>query len=91
MQVDEIYHDESLGVHINIALVRLIMVGYRQVNHLVSRQGLGGEGLWGQSVGPAMAWAGGTSIQETLSPESEPEAIRIVASGVKLLEVVSSD
>lgn len=36
-------------------------------------------------------WAGGTSIQETLSPESEPEAIRIVASGVELLEVVSSD
>lgn len=31
-QVDEIYHDESLGVHINIVLVRMIMVGYRQVN-----------------------------------------------------------
>lgn len=31
-QVDEIYHDESLGTHINIALVRLIMVGYRQVS-----------------------------------------------------------
>ncbi|TFK11794.1 40S ribosomal protein S20 [Platysternon megacephalum] len=30
--VDEIYHDESLGVHINIVLVRMIMVGYRQVN-----------------------------------------------------------
>lgn len=30
-QVDEIYHDESLGVHINIVLVRMIMVGYRQV------------------------------------------------------------
>lgn len=32
LQVDEIYHDESLGVHINIVLVRMIMVGYRQVN-----------------------------------------------------------
>lgn len=32
LQVNEIYHDESLGAHINIALVRLIMVGYRQVN-----------------------------------------------------------
>jgi len=31
LQVDEIYHDESLGVHINIVLVRMIMVGYRQV------------------------------------------------------------
>lgn len=30
--MDEIYHDESLGVHINIVLVRMIMVGYRQVN-----------------------------------------------------------
>ncbi|XP_006835920.1 PREDICTED: A disintegrin and metalloproteinase with thrombospondin motifs 14 [Chrysochloris asiatica] len=33
--VDEIYHDESLGVHINIALVRLIMVGYRQSLSLI--------------------------------------------------------
>lgn len=30
-QVDEIYHDESLGTNINIVLVRMIMVGYRQV------------------------------------------------------------
>ncbi|PNI75523.1 ADAMTS14 isoform 1 [Pan troglodytes] len=35
--VDEIYHDESLGVHINIALVRLIMVGYRQSLSLIER------------------------------------------------------
>lgn len=34
LQVNEIYHDESLGAHINIALVRLIMVGYRQVSPL---------------------------------------------------------
>nr|XP_036854879.1 A disintegrin and metalloproteinase with thrombospondin motifs 14 isoform X2 [Manis javanica] len=33
--VDEIYHDESLGTHINIALVRLIMVGYRQSLSLI--------------------------------------------------------
>lgn len=32
-QVDEIYHDESLGTNINIVLVRMIMVGYRQVSH----------------------------------------------------------
>lgn len=31
-QVDEIYHDESLGTNINIVLVRMIMVGYRQVS-----------------------------------------------------------
>ncbi|ELW70942.1 A disintegrin and metalloproteinase with thrombospondin motifs 14 [Tupaia chinensis] len=37
LQVDEIYHDESLGAHINIALVRLIMVGYRQSLSLIER------------------------------------------------------
>lgn len=31
-KVDEIYHDESLGTNINIILVRMIMVGYRQVS-----------------------------------------------------------
>uniref|UniRef100_A0A672PEE4 ADAM metallopeptidase with thrombospondin type 1 motif 14 n=1 Tax=Sinocyclocheilus grahami TaxID=75366 RepID=A0A672PEE4_SINGR len=31
-QVDEIYHDESLGTNINIVLVRMILVGYRQVS-----------------------------------------------------------
>ncbi|MBV94793.1 A disintegrin and metalloproteinase with thrombospondin motifs 14, partial [Eschrichtius robustus] len=36
-KVDEIYHDESLGVHINIALVRLIVVGYRQSLSLIER------------------------------------------------------
>ncbi|XP_061491244.1 A disintegrin and metalloproteinase with thrombospondin motifs 14 isoform X2 [Rhineura floridana] len=35
--VDEIYHDESLGVHINIVLVRMIMVGYRQSINLIER------------------------------------------------------
>ncbi|XP_062070728.1 A disintegrin and metalloproteinase with thrombospondin motifs 14 isoform X3 [Lepus europaeus] len=35
--VDEIYHDESLGTHVNIALVRLVMVGYRQSLSLIER------------------------------------------------------
>ncbi|XP_029464912.1 A disintegrin and metalloproteinase with thrombospondin motifs 14 isoform X2 [Rhinatrema bivittatum] len=35
--VDEIYHDESLGIHINIVLVRIIMVGYRQSVGLIER------------------------------------------------------
>uniref|UniRef100_A0A3Q2WH81 ADAM metallopeptidase with thrombospondin type 1 motif, 3 n=1 Tax=Haplochromis burtoni TaxID=8153 RepID=A0A3Q2WH81_HAPBU len=30
--VNEIYHDESLGVHINVVLVRMIMLGYAKVN-----------------------------------------------------------
>lgn len=33
LQVDEIYHDESLGTDINVVLVRMIMVGYRQVSN----------------------------------------------------------
>ncbi|XP_037547026.1 A disintegrin and metalloproteinase with thrombospondin motifs 14 [Nematolebias whitei] len=35
--VDEIYHDESLGTNINIVLVRMIMVGYRQSISLIER------------------------------------------------------
>ncbi|KAG3264766.1 ADAM metallopeptidase with thrombospondin type 1 motif 14, transcript variant X1 [Ictidomys tridecemlineatus] len=35
--VDEIYHDESLGAHVNIVLVRLVMVGYRQSLSLIER------------------------------------------------------
>lgn len=31
LQVNEIYHDESLGVHINVVLVRMIMLGYSKV------------------------------------------------------------
>lgn len=29
--MDEIYHDDSLGTHLNLVIVRLIMVGYYQV------------------------------------------------------------
>nr|XP_020461003.1 A disintegrin and metalloproteinase with thrombospondin motifs 14-like isoform X2 [Monopterus albus] len=35
--VDEIYHDESLGTSINIVLVRMIIVGYRQSISLIER------------------------------------------------------
>ncbi|XP_041117871.1 A disintegrin and metalloproteinase with thrombospondin motifs 3-like isoform X3 [Polyodon spathula] len=35
--VAEIYHDESLGTHINIVLVRMIMVGYRQSISLIEQ------------------------------------------------------
>lgn len=34
-QVNEIYHDESLGVHINVVLVRMIMLGYAKVSELL--------------------------------------------------------
>ncbi|KAM9743337.1 LOW QUALITY PROTEIN: A disintegrin and metalloproteinase with thrombospondin motifs 3 [Menidia menidia] len=35
--VNEIYHDESLGVHINVALVRMIMLGYAKSISLIER------------------------------------------------------
>lgn len=36
-QVNEIYHDESLGVHINVVLVRMIMLGYAKVSQPLGR------------------------------------------------------
>ncbi|XP_076023553.1 A disintegrin and metalloproteinase with thrombospondin motifs 3 isoform X2 [Genypterus blacodes] len=35
--VNEIYHDESLGVHINVVLVRMIMIGYAKSISLIER------------------------------------------------------
>ncbi|KAF4074369.1 hypothetical protein AMELA_G00238660 [Ameiurus melas] len=35
--VNEIYHDESLGVHINVVLVRMIMLGYAKSITLIER------------------------------------------------------
>ncbi|ETE59697.1 A disintegrin and metalloproteinase with thrombospondin motifs 3, partial [Ophiophagus hannah] len=31
-RVNEIYHDESLGVHINVVLVRMMMLAYTKVS-----------------------------------------------------------
>nr|XP_045017115.1 A disintegrin and metalloproteinase with thrombospondin motifs 3 isoform X3 [Jaculus jaculus] len=35
--VNEIYHDESLGVHINVVLVRMVMLGYTKSISLIER------------------------------------------------------
>ncbi|XP_043917097.1 A disintegrin and metalloproteinase with thrombospondin motifs 3 isoform X2 [Protopterus annectens] len=35
--VNEIYHDESLGVHINVILVRMVMLGYAKSISLIER------------------------------------------------------
>uniref|UniRef100_A0A665WDZ1 ADAM metallopeptidase with thrombospondin type 1 motif, 3 n=1 Tax=Echeneis naucrates TaxID=173247 RepID=A0A665WDZ1_ECHNA len=35
--VNEIYHDESLGAHINVVLVRMIMLGYAKSISLIER------------------------------------------------------
>lgn len=37
-QVNEIYHDESLGAHINVVLVRIILLSYGKVSEPVSSQ-----------------------------------------------------
>ncbi|MGH0127304.1 UNVERIFIED_CONTAM: hypothetical protein FKN15_030799 [Acipenser sinensis] len=36
-RVNEIYHDESLGAHINVVLVRMIMLGYAKSISLIER------------------------------------------------------
>uniref|UniRef100_A0A670ZSG1 ADAM metallopeptidase with thrombospondin type 1 motif 3 n=1 Tax=Pseudonaja textilis TaxID=8673 RepID=A0A670ZSG1_PSETE len=35
--VNEIYHDESLGVHINVVLIRMMMLGYTKSVSLIER------------------------------------------------------
>ncbi|KAM6965444.1 A disintegrin and metalloproteinase with thrombospondin motifs 3 [Aplochiton taeniatus] len=35
--VNEIYHDDSLGVHVNVVLVRMIMLGYAKSISLIER------------------------------------------------------
>lgn len=36
-QVNEIYHDESLGAHINVVLVRIVLLSYGKVSECPSR------------------------------------------------------
>ncbi|XP_072523494.1 A disintegrin and metalloproteinase with thrombospondin motifs 14 [Salminus brasiliensis] len=57
--VDEIYHDESLGTSINIVLVRMIMVGYRQSISLIER------GNPSRSLEQVCRWA---NTQQRLDP-----------------------
>uniref|UniRef100_A0A8C1V8L3 ADAM metallopeptidase with thrombospondin type 1 motif, 14 n=1 Tax=Cyprinus carpio TaxID=7962 RepID=A0A8C1V8L3_CYPCA len=58
--VDEIYHDESLGTNINIVLVRMILVGYRQSVSLIER------GNPSRSLEQVCRWA---NTQQRLDPE----------------------
>ncbi|XP_076856662.1 A disintegrin and metalloproteinase with thrombospondin motifs 14 isoform X2 [Brachyhypopomus gauderio] len=58
--VDEIYHDESLGTSINIVLVRMIMVGYRQSISLIER------GNPSRSLEQVCRWA---NAQQRLDPD----------------------
>lgn len=36
LQVNEIYHDRSLGARINVVLVRIVLVDAKKVNQLVT-------------------------------------------------------
>nr|XP_055032048.1 A disintegrin and metalloproteinase with thrombospondin motifs 14 isoform X1 [Misgurnus anguillicaudatus] len=58
--VDEIYHDESLGTNINIVLVRMILVGYRQSVSLIER------GNPARSLEQVCRWA---NSQQKLDPD----------------------
>ncbi|KAK3529633.1 hypothetical protein QTP70_032506 [Hemibagrus guttatus] len=57
--VNEIYHDESLGTSINIVIVRMIMVGYRQSVSLIER------GNPSRSLEQVCRWA---NTQQRLDP-----------------------
>lgn len=46
-QVNEIYHDESLGAHINVVLVRIILLSYGKVSEHPGQRPV----CWGM-VGP---------------------------------------
>ncbi|XP_065128871.2 A disintegrin and metalloproteinase with thrombospondin motifs 14 isoform X2 [Paramisgurnus dabryanus] len=58
--VDEIYHDESLGTNINVVLVRMILVGYRQSVSLIER------GNPARSLEQVCRWA---NSQQKLDPD----------------------
>ena len=50
-QVNEIYHDESLGAHINVVLVRIILLSYGKVSELVASRHSGASPTLVISVG----------------------------------------
>uniref|UniRef100_A0A6Q2Y6R4 ADAM metallopeptidase with thrombospondin type 1 motif, 3 n=1 Tax=Esox lucius TaxID=8010 RepID=A0A6Q2Y6R4_ESOLU len=58
--VNEIYHDESLGVHINVVLVRMIMLGYAKSINLIER------GNPSRSLENVCRWA---FVQQKADPE----------------------
>ncbi|KAL0979958.1 hypothetical protein UPYG_G00192110 [Umbra pygmaea] len=58
--VNEIYHDESLGVHINVVLVRMIMLGYAKSINLIE------QGNPSRSLENVCRWA---SVQQKANPE----------------------
>ncbi|XP_058527476.1 A disintegrin and metalloproteinase with thrombospondin motifs 14 isoform X2 [Ochotona princeps] len=67
--VDEIYHDDSLGTHLNLVIVRLIMVGYYQSLSLIEL------GNPARSLDQVCRWAQSQQRQDPNHPEHHDHVI----------------
>ncbi|XP_054629800.1 A disintegrin and metalloproteinase with thrombospondin motifs 3 isoform X2 [Dunckerocampus dactyliophorus] len=73
--VNEIYHDESLGVHINVVLVRMIMLGYAKSISLIER------GNPSRSLENVCRWAFGQQKGDPDHAEHHDHAIFLTRQG----------
>ncbi|XP_057183994.1 A disintegrin and metalloproteinase with thrombospondin motifs 3 isoform X2 [Triplophysa rosa] len=73
--VNEIYHDESLGVHINVVLVRMIMLGYAKSISLIER------GNPSRSLENVCRWAFGQQKDNPEHSEHHDHAIFLTRQG----------
>ncbi|KAM8885282.1 A disintegrin and metalloproteinase with thrombospondin motifs 3 isoform 2-T2 [Spinachia spinachia] len=73
--VNEIYHDESLGVHINVVLVRMIMLGYAKSISLIER------GNPSRSLENVCRWAFGQQKGDSEHAEHHDHAIFLTRQG----------
>lgn len=73
--VNEIYHDESLGVHINVVLVRMIMLGYAKSISLIER------GNPSRSLENVCRWAFGQQKDDPEHSEHHDHAIFLTRQG----------
>lgn len=73
--VNEIYHDESLGAHINVVLVRMIMLGYAKSISLIER------GNPSRSLENVCRWAFGQQKGDTDHSEHHDHAIFLTRQG----------
>ncbi|XP_077417122.1 A disintegrin and metalloproteinase with thrombospondin motifs 3 isoform X4 [Vanacampus margaritifer] len=73
--VNEIYHDESLGVHINVVLVRMIMLGYAKSISLIER------GNPSRSLENVCRWAFGQQKGDVDHAEHHDHAIFLTRQG----------
>ncbi|XP_077378888.1 A disintegrin and metalloproteinase with thrombospondin motifs 3 [Festucalex cinctus] len=73
--VNEIYHDESLGAHINVVLVRMIMLGYAKSISLIER------GNPSRSLENVCRWAFGQQKGDVDHAEHHDHAIFLTRQG----------